>query len=360
MTDHESKVFTPSKVTVEHQKLEDYLNGEKIFPTTVEVDLTQMCNRSCSGCPNRQSRRQGHTLQFSFLDRLFSILGPNTPGIILSGGEPSIFPFFAETVSMARKKGFKQIVVVSNGANIHHPEIQAALLEHVTSIRISMYDWQEDDSESFRNTLKKIEGLRNSIDKEGSKLEIGASILTRQEWNYRYLPVGLQALNAGINWLYFHPYCIDFDTGYPTQADQKGVLEAIEKLKEIVPQNANIQVPVERYSKKPLYFDKFHGAYFLMEVGADGILYAGPECKYDKDAEILNLHSYLKDDFLWHTQTLKRLNETNSDNYRFIGTKHRTPIFSDFIQKVIQLRNDNKTEESLIESSSGLLHDFIL
>lgn len=360
MTDNQSKVFAPSKVNVEHQKLEAYLNGDKIFPTTVEVDLTQMCTRSCPGCPNRESRRHGHTLQLPFLDRLFSILGPNTPGIILSGGEPTIFPYFPETVSMARKKGFKQIVIVSNGANIHCPAVQASLLEYVTSIRISLYDWQENVSESFRNTLRKIEELRNSIEKEGSKLEIGASILTCQEWNHRYLPVGLQALNAGINWLYFHPYCIDFDTGYPSQANQTGVLEAIEKLKEIAPKNANIQVPVERYSKESLSFEKLHGAYFLMEVGADGVIYAGPECKYDKDAELLNLHSYLEDDFLWHPQTLKRLNETNSDNYRFIGTRHRPPIFSDFIQKVIQLRNDNKTEESLVESSSDFFHPFIL
>jgi hypothetical protein len=261
---------------------------------------------------------------------------------------------------MARKKGFKQIVIVSNGANIHRPEVQASLLEYVTSIRISLYDWQENVSESFRNTLRKIEELRNSIEKEGSKLQIGASILTCQEWNHRYLPVGLQALNAGINWLYFHPYCIDFDTGYPAQANQTGVLEAIEKLKEIAPKNANIQVPVERYSRESLSFEKLHGAYFLMEVGADGILYAGPECKYNKDAELLNLYSYLEDDFLWHPRILKRLNETNSDNYHFIGTRHRPPIFSDFIQKVIQLRNDNKTEESLIESSSDFFHPFIL
>jgi len=360
MTNFQPKVFTPSKVIVEHQKLDDYLNGAKIFPTTVEVDLTQTCNRSCTGCPNGESRRQGHTLQFSFLDRLFSILGPNTPGIILSGGEPSIVPLFPETVSMARKKGFKQIVVVSNGANVDRPEIQAALLEFVTSIRISLYDWQSDDSESFRNTLKKIEGLRNSIEKERSKLEIGASILTRQEWNHRYIPVGVQALNAGTNWLYFHPYCIDFDSGYPTQANQTGVLEVIEELKEIVPQNTNIQVPIERYSKQLLYFEKFHGAYFLMEVGADGILYAGPECKYDKDAALFNLHDYMEDDFLWHPQIIKRLNEINSDNYRFIGTRHRPPIFSDYIQKIIQLRTDNKTDKSLIEYSNSYIHPFIL
>jgi MoaA/NifB/PqqE/SkfB family radical SAM enzyme len=360
MTDDQSKIFAPSKVNGDHQKIEAYLRGEQIFPTTMEMDLTQLCTRSCSGCPYSASRRPGLTLQLPFLDRLFSVLGPHAPGLVLTGGESTIVPHFPETVALARKKGFKEIAVISNGANIHHPEVQDALLAHVTAIRISLYDWQENDSGSFRYTLKKIEGLHNRIENEGSKLEIGASLLTRAEWNHRYASVGLQALNAGIDWLYFHPYCIDWDKEYPTQADQIGVLDAIEKLKEIAPRHANIQVPCERYSKKPLYFEKLHGSHFLIQVGADGINYAGPECKYERDAELLNLNDYLEDDFLWHPQRLKRLNEINSDNYRFIGTRHRPPMFSDYIEKLVRLHDSNQEGEGPKESSECFAYPSII
>ena len=360
MANSKAKIFSPSKISANHQKIEAYLNGEQVFPTTIELDLTQLCTRSCPECPYCSSRRPGLTLQIPFLDRLFSVLGPNTPGVILTGGEPTIVPHFPETVTMARKKGFKEIAVISNGANINRSEVQVALLEHVTSIRVSLYDWQKNDSGYFKKTLNKIEGLRNRIEKEGSKLEIGASILTRRELNHRYEPVGLQALNAGIHWLYFHPYCIDWDKSYPTQADQTGVIEAIEKLRKIAPRNSNIQVPFERYSKKSLYFEKLHGTYFLIQVGADGINYAGPECKYEEDAELLNLNDYLEDDFLWNPQRLKRIDEINSDNYRFIGTKHRPPIFSDYIQRLIQLRNDNKAAGGLAGSSNGFLYPSII
>ena len=354
------KVFAPSKVAVEKQKIEAYLNGEHIFPTTVELDLTQLCTRSCSGCPYSVSRKQGLTLQLPFLDRIFSILGFHTPGIVLSGGESTIVPHFPETVALARQKGFKEIAIISNGGNIHKSKVQDALLEHVTSIRFSLYDWQENDAEYFVKSLKKIEGLRNRIEKEGSKLEIGASMLTRKDLNHRYESVGLQALNAGIHWLYFHPYCIDWESKHPIQADQTGVLEAIEKLKEIAPSNANIQVPVDRYSEKPLYFEKLHGAHFLIQIGADGINYAGPECKYDENSELLNLNEYLEDDFLWHPQRLKRLDELNSDNYNFIGTKHRPPMFSDYIQKLIHLRSSNSNEEPLNESAHHFSYPCIL
>jgi MoaA/NifB/PqqE/SkfB family radical SAM enzyme len=360
MTDRQSKIFAPSKVDIDHQKIEAYCYGERIFPITVEFDLTQLCTRSCPGCPYAVSRKAGLTLQIPFMDRFFSVLGPHTPGIIFSGGEATIVPHFPQTVALARKKGFSEIAIISNGANIHCPQVQDALMKHVTSIRISLYDWQENDSEHFINTLKKIKALRDRIDKEDSKLEIGASILTRKELNHRYEPVGLQALNAGIHWLYFHPYCIDWDKEYPVQADQTGVLEAIEEFKQKAPANANIQVPFERYYEKPLYFEKLHGAHFLIEVGADGINYAGPECKYEKDFVLLNLNDYLEDDFLWHPQRIKRTNEINSDNYRFIGTKHRPPMFSDYIQKIIDLRRNDKEVESLHEPSCHFSYPSII
>jgi MoaA/NifB/PqqE/SkfB family radical SAM enzyme len=354
------KVFAPSKVNVDHEKIGAYLNGENIYPTTMEIDLTQLCTRSCSGCPYSVSRRPGLTLQLPFLDRLFSILGPHTPGIILSGGEATIVPHFPETLAMARKKGFKEVSIISNGANIDRPKVQDALLEHATSIRISMYDWQENESEHFTNTLKKIEGLRKRVEKEKSKLEIGATMLTRADLNHRYAPVGLQALNSGIHWLYFHPYCIDWEGTYPVQADQTGVLEAISKFNDSTNSRYNIQVPVERYSNKPLFFEKLHGAYFLIEVGADGKNYMGPECKYEKDAELMDLNEYLEDDFMWHPGRVKKIAETNSDNYRCIGTKHRPPMFSDYIQKISKLHKEKKVWEKLTESTDGFAYPHIL
>jgi len=347
---NQSLIFAPSKVDIHHQKIQAYLDGEAIYPTTIEMDLTQLCSRACAGCPYGSVRKAGLTLQMPFLNRLFSVLGPHTPGIVFSGGEPTIVPHFPKVLALAREKGFEEIAVISNGADIHLPHIQEALLEYATSIRISMYEWQEEDSEHFVVTLKKIEGLRKKVETEGSRLEIGASMLTRAEWNDRYVPVGLRVLNSGIHWLYFHPYCINWDLRYPVQADQTGVMASIERLREAAPSDANIQVPRARYDKRALYFEKLHGAHFLIQVGADGVNYAGPECKYEEDASLLDLNHYLEDDFLWHPKRVSRLNAINSTNYRFIGTKHRPPMFSDYIQRLIEKTRGRRNVENTAES----------
>ncbi len=313
-----------------------------------------------SGVPISVRQKNRAHAQLPFLDKLFSVLGPHTPGIVFSGGEPTIVPHFPETVALARKRGFREIAVISNGANIHIPEVQKALLANVTSIRISMYEWQENQSDHFIQTLRKIEQLRARIEKEGSGLEIGASMLTRTEFNNRYDPIGLRAIDSGIHWLYFHPYCVNWDTRYPSRANQTGVLGAVEELRKKAPPESNIQVPVERYSDTPLYFERLHGAHFLIQVGADGINYAGPECKYEHEAALLDLNENLNEDFLWHPDRLKRLDKINSDNYRFIGTRHRPPMFSDYIQRIISRRDSGDSSGLVGASVKGFAYPHII
>jgi hypothetical protein len=349
MTPAAARLFAPSKVSHYPERMRAYLAGERMYPTTIEMDLTQRCTRSCSGCPYSVSRRAGLTLELPFLERLFSILGPHTPGLVLTGGEATIVPHFAETVALAKEKGFTEIVVISNGANIDVPAVQDALLSDVASIRVSLYDWQEGDSHTFLEQLRKIGDLRKRVEEEGSALRIGASMLTRTEWTGRFEPTALKALDSRIHWLYFHPYCVGWDERLPVQADQTGVLEAIAELTDAAPADADIQVPYERYSAEPLHFEKLHGSHFLLQVGADGVNYAGPESKYEEDMALLDLNEYLEDDFLWHPQRTERLDRISSENYRFVGTRHRPPIFSDHIQRLISGADG---EEMLLREAS--------
>ncbi|MBF8276449.1 MAG: hypothetical protein HW390_1522 [Candidatus Brocadiaceae bacterium] len=290
MTSKDPKIFAPSKVSLHHDRINAYLNGERIYPVTMELDLTQRCTQSCLECPYSVGRRPGLTLQLPFLEKLFSILGPHTTGIVLSGGEPTSVPHFPKIIALARAKGFKEIAVISNGSRLHLPEVQDTLLEQATSLRVSMYDWQDGETDSFLKTLKWIDILRNRAGKEGSKLEIGAAMLTRKEWSHRLKPIGLQVMKFGVDWLYFHPYCIQWESERPIQADQSGVLAAIEDLIRDAPATSNIQIPYERYSKEPLFFKHLHGSHFLIQVGADGVNYAGPECKYNGAYALLNLN----------------------------------------------------------------------
>ena len=157
MSSNNPIVFAPSKVGIDRNRINAYLNGERVHPLTMEMDLTQLCTRNCPSCPFGASRRPGLTLQLPFLERLFKALQGRIPGLVLSGGEPTLAPHFPETVQVARKSGVQQIAVITNGSRLHDPRVQDALLSGVTSVRVSLYDWQEGASEHFLDTLRQIE-----------------------------------------------------------------------------------------------------------------------------------------------------------------------------------------------------------
>ncbi len=327
-----AQVFSPCKVDVHADRVRAYERGERIYPVTIELDLTQRCTRACPCCPYASARTSGLTLSLEFLDRLFGVLGPHTPGLVVSGGEATAVPHYPQVLALARSKGFREISTISNGTRLHRPEVLEALLRHGTAIRVSLYDWQERDEPAFSWTLRRIEDLRRRIDTEGSALQIGASILTRAEWLPRMGEVARKAHEAGAHWVYFHPFCVGWEEQHPRRAGQAGVLEAIDAWRRELPE-ANLQVPTERYQDYPLVFSELHAGHFLMQIGADGVNYAGPECKYDPDYALLDLNGNLRDDFLWHPPRQAMLKSIHSGNYRCIGTRHRPPMFSDHLQR---------------------------
>lgn len=353
MTGVSPLVFSPAKVLANGNRVERYLQGDRIYPTTIEIDLTQRCTRACPACPYSVTRRPGLTLPLGFIDRLFGILGPHTPGLVLSGGEATSVPEYPEVLAMARRRGFEEISTITNGTCLHLPRVQDALLKHGTAIRVSLYDWHEGDARSYLMTLRRIASLRERADREGSALSIGASILTQAEWVVRMPVVAMAAIEAGAHWVYFHPFCVEWESRAPRMADQTGVRDSIQGLRGRT--RANIQVPAERYAGYPLVFRELHAAHFLLQIGADGVNYAGPECKYEPDCALLDLNEHMEDDFLWHPSRQARIRAISSRNYRHIGTRHRPPMFSDFIEKV-QCGKTGRSGDTL----PAVLHPYIL
>jgi hypothetical protein len=274
----------------------------------------------------------------AFVDRFLGVLGGETRGIILSGGEPTSSPHFIEILQIARRRRFTEVAVITNGTELGRPAIQDALLEHATSVRLSLYDWYDSDNpaKSFFDQLARVTALRKRVDATGSKLEIGVAMLTSRDRLPRMLRAVKHAAACGAHWLYFHPLCMNWAEGWPVQEDQEGVLSALALLQSRALPGVTVHVPEQRYTSYPLRFSAFHSAHFLLQVAADGVNYASPESKYHSSCLIADLNEYLEDDFLWRSERLAAINALNSTNYRFAGTRHRGAMFSDFIERYRQ------------------------
>ncbi|MBN1829902.1 MAG: radical SAM protein [Deltaproteobacteria bacterium] len=110
-----NELSSPWKVARHKEKLEAYLRGEPVYPVTLELDITTACNRECPGCPSA-SGPFSRNLDMAFIRHLFSLIGGRTKGLLLTGGEPTISPIFPDVLREARRSGFEEIAVVTNGS----------------------------------------------------------------------------------------------------------------------------------------------------------------------------------------------------------------------------------------------------
>ncbi len=330
-------VAGPAKVGAEPAKLAAYLRGERILPTSLELDLTTACTRSCPECPSTTAPVQ-RTLSRETLDWLLGTLEGQTPGLLLTGGEPTMAPLFPETLALARRRGFVEIAVVTNGGCLDEPHVLQALLAHASTIRLSLYDWSGPTGmAAAAGTLRRITALRERIDRDGSSLRIGVSALTSSSRVARLAELAASARDAGAHWLYFHPLCSKWGQGAPELDDQDGVLQEIGRIAAAESNGFRVGACPERYTRGQLRFAGYHAAHFLLVVGADGCNYLAPEVKY-QDAHVIADLASRPADPLGAESRLARIRAVRSDEYPARGSRHRGILYSDWIESALSGR----------------------
>jgi len=329
----EMEVASGYKIAAHRDRVLAYLRGEAIFPVCLELDLTSRCSRTCFDCPSTRARAHWE-LSEEFVERLFTALGGHVPGLLLTGGEPTISPLFAGALALARRHGFRDIAVVTNGSHLDQDDVRAALLDHVSTIRVSLYDWEEKIYSGSGSMFQHLEALRRLIDSRHSSLRIGVSALTSHERLGRLRSLIEAAVASGVHWVYFHPRCRHWHEGRPQPEDQSGVIDEIDRLRAEFSECIEIDVSVQRYQDFPLNFSGYHAANFMMVVGADRQNYLAAEVKYHPDYSIADLNNGMSEGFLWDPVRLQRIAARSSDNYRAMASRHRGVLYNDFIERL--------------------------
>ena len=335
-----SEIASPFKVAFHKEKLTSYLRGESIFPATLELDITSKCTRMCADCPSSRSKNY-HYLHLKFISNLMACLEGETKGLILTGGEPTSSPQFSNVLSLARERGFLEIAVVTNGSFLHEERVADSLVSHASAVRISLYDWGIDSCGGIKPILERIEALRSKIDRGKSPLQIGVSLLTLKEKTGCFFELAESVRSAGAHWIYFHPACIGWDLGRPTQVNQDGVLEKIEAYQKTLSTSDGFHAFVcrRRYLDTELEFNRYHAAHFLLVIGADGLNYLGPEVKYQPQYVLSDVASSWDSDFLWKRVRLERINSIKSNLYPALKSRHRGVLYNDLIERMLRIRS---------------------
>ncbi|WWR16272.1 radical SAM protein [Lachnospiraceae bacterium JLR.KK008] len=135
-----SKEVGLEKLYIHTDKISSILNHtfDFVYPVSVELTLTNICNLDCVYCSDRELRsRQGHDKSFSLetLKKLFVDLARGgTRGVTFEGGgEPTLYPHFEEAVNYARQQGLA-VGLITNGT----VKLSQEVLRQFEWIRVSL------------------------------------------------------------------------------------------------------------------------------------------------------------------------------------------------------------------------------
>jgi len=129
------------KILYHPEKIAAYVDGERPFPITIEIDLTNRCNHRCSFCYYAEHiglEADKPSLDTNILkDRLIEAKKLGTKAISFTGGgEPTIHKDYLELIKFTNEIGL-DVGTITNGSAITEKNVDT-IIENLQWIRISM------------------------------------------------------------------------------------------------------------------------------------------------------------------------------------------------------------------------------
>lgn len=126
-----------TKVGFYPERISAWQRGEKIAPITMDVAWTRKCNYSCSFCFATMQASHGkeitREIAFQFLEDAAEI---GVKGVsLISDGESSVVPFYADSIEHGAKVGLK-MGIGTNGKVLKKPILER-ILPHLSYLRFN-------------------------------------------------------------------------------------------------------------------------------------------------------------------------------------------------------------------------------
>lgn len=187
--------FTPLKLLRHGADVERMLQGEVVYPISVELDLSLTCNHDCPWCSFGTSEshgyRQQNWVQFPtprvkrLLDELWEL---GTKSLTFTGGgEPLVHRDAAAILEYATHLGFAW-GVVTNGVGLRN-SVQEVVAAAATFVRVSL-DAGSPETHQVTHRVSRVQyhqildNMLHTRTKAGDRLTIGASFCA-QPANWR-------------------------------------------------------------------------------------------------------------------------------------------------------------------------------
>ena len=211
--------FKPEKLLFHRSRIDAMLRGDLVYPVSVELDLSNVCNHKCPFCSFGTEESQGYRYQhwtmFPYprvLDLLRELKACGVESITLTGGgEPLMHKHAAEVMELATELSL-QWGLVTNGALLKG-RVAHAVAAGATFCRISL-DAGSDETHQrthgvahpqYSMIIEHLRGLRAEASLAGRPLIIGASFCVMSSNFKEVYAAAKDVKEAGADYLEVRP-----------------------------------------------------------------------------------------------------------------------------------------------------------
>jgi len=280
------------KLLLHTRDIIDYLEGRRNNLITIEVDLALACNHQCPDC-TYGSIHNSVFLSEDVMEKIVENLSElGAKGMIISGGgEPAMHKDLGSFVKKVTRAGV-DVTLTTNGQLIHrHFE---DLMYNLKRMRFSIdaargNTFYYTHGKSQRDFDQVIDNLRKSVDfkkKERLPIDIGVSyLICEKNADEIFYAVDFYR-EIGVDFLHLKPMQFwNKDTNRYYYKSYPVVEKIFPRIEGYNDNGFRVSISREKYFKEDgvkVHYNKCHGAYFDMIIGADGKVYTCCHHKYDR------------------------------------------------------------------------------
>lgn len=314
---------------IKHFYLKAIKSKEVAYPSTIMLELTNLCNLACTTCPREYSYGKAMdkgNMNVEAAKKIIDELWPYLDSIGLTGmGETFLFKEINEIVDYIKKKNKGIIISVSTNAVLpNFIEKITNLLGKIDTIQVSIdglgevYEKIRKKSD-FKVLDKNLRTLSTMAENSGTDIMLNM-VVTKE--NYLHMPLLIKySKEINVKYMDFTLFNLasvtDIDQSYYAFYQSAEFLKTIDELEEVIKSTPEVLV-TERNFKTDNSFQKCPFPWSHFYVSWDGYM---PPCCAKPFPKELNFGN------VFNSSVMNILNSTSYKDFRTLWINNDPPAF---------------------------------
>ena len=322
----QNAIYSSLKAMHFHDRLDALQAGDLPAPVHVRIKPTNVCNHSCYFCAYRTDDVSlGEDMvvrdripQAKMTEIVDDLLAMKVKAVTFSGGgEPLIYPYFAETVNRLAAGGVK-IASLTNGSRLKG-KVADALAAHGTWLRVSIDGWDGPSYAKYRSVeetaFEAVMANLTAFAARGSNCVLGGSIIVDERNAGHIFELCRRLKDAGVSHAKISP-CIIANSGAENNAYHDGFKDLVRaQIDQAASLNDGGFQVVNHYHSMEIDFAKQYDscafARMLTVIGADCKVYTCQDKAYTESGTLGDISGRSFRDFWYSEENRERLARIN-------------------------------------------------